>query len=55
MKGQEWAAGETPGGRFGNVFEFRDGLISRVYVYLDPDDLGEDEARFRWGREVRTW
>jgi ketosteroid isomerase-like protein len=55
MKGKNWAAGETPGGRFCNVFEFRDGLIARVHVYLDPDYLGEDEARFRWGREGRTW
>ena len=55
MKGQSWAAGETPGGRFCNVFEFRDGLIARIHVYLDPDYLGEDEARFRWGREGRSW
>jgi len=55
MKGKSWAAGETPGGRFCNVFEFRDDLIARVHVYLDPDYLGEDEARFRWGREGRTW
>jgi len=55
MKGQKWAAGETPGGRFCNVFEFRDGLISRIHVYLDPDYIGEDEARFRWGREGRSW
>ena len=55
MKGKSWSAGETPGGRFCNVFEFRDGLIARVHVYLDPDYLGEDEARFRWGREGRSW
>lgn len=55
MNGQSWAAGETPGGRFCNVFEFRDGLIARIHVYLDPDYLGEDEARFRWGREGRSW
>src|SRR5258706_9174193 len=55
MKGKSWAAGETPGGRFCNVFEFRDGLIARVHVYLDPDYLGEDDARFRWGREGRVW
>ena len=55
MKGKSWSAGETPGGRFCNVFEFRDSLIARVHVYLDPDYLGEDEARFRWGREGRSW
>jgi hypothetical protein len=55
MRGENWSAGETPGGRFCNVFEFRDDLIARVHVYLDPDYLGEDEARFRWGREGRIW
>jgi hypothetical protein len=24
-------------------------------VYLDPDYVSEDEPRFRWGREGRTW
>ena len=48
-------AGKTPGGRFCNVFEFRDNLIARVHVYLDPDYVSEDEPRFRWGREGRTW
>jgi ketosteroid isomerase-like protein len=49
-----WKGGETPGGRFCNVFEFREERIARLYVYLDPDYLGEDEARFHWGR-VRAW
>ena len=53
--GKSWSGGETPGGRFCNVFEFKSGLISRVYVYLDPDYTGEDSERFRWGREGRTW
>jgi SnoaL-like domain len=35
--GVRWAAGETPGGRFCNVFEFRGNLICRVHIYLDPD------------------
>ena len=55
MNGKDWEAGKTPGGRFCNVFEFRDGLIARCHVYLDPDYVGEDEARFRWGREGREW
>jgi ketosteroid isomerase-like protein len=54
MKGGQWKGGETPGGRFCNVFEFRDDRIARVHVYLDPDYLGEDEPRFRWGH-VRRW
>ena len=48
------AGGETPGGRFGNVFKFRDGRISSLHIYLDPDYTGEDEARFRWGKN-RKW
>jgi ketosteroid isomerase-like protein len=54
MRGGAWKAGETPGGRFCNVFEFRGDRIARLFVYLDPDYLGEDEPRFRWGRD-RTW
>jgi ketosteroid isomerase-like protein len=53
--GAEWSAGETPGGRFCDVFEFRDGLISRLHIYLDPDYGGYDEDRFLWGREGRNW
>ena len=54
MSGKYWAGGKTPGGRFCNVFKFRDGRISSVHVYLDPDYTGEDEARFRWGKN-RHW
>ena len=49
-----WAGGETPGGRFCNVFHFRDGKIDRIYVYLDPDYGGEDRDRFLWGSD-RRW
>jgi len=54
MSGKSWAGGQTPGGRFCNLFKFRDGRISNLHVYLDPDYTGEDEARFRWGRN-RPW
>jgi len=54
MSGRSWEGGKTPGGRFCNVFKFRDGRISSVHIYLDPDYVGEDEARFRWGRN-RRW
>ena len=47
MSGKAWAGGKTPGGRFCNVFRFRDGRISSLHIYLDPDYTGEDEARFR--------
>jgi hypothetical protein len=55
MNGVTWSGGATPGGRFCNVFEFRGERIARLHVYLDPDYLGEDESRFRWGRTGRQW
>jgi ketosteroid isomerase-like protein len=54
MAGKSWTGGKTPGGRFCNVFKFRDGLISSVHIYLDPDYTGDDETRFRWGKN-RRW
>jgi ketosteroid isomerase-like protein len=54
MSGKSWTGGKTPGGRFCNVFKFRDGRISSLHIYLDPDYAGEDEARFRWGKN-RQW
>ena len=54
MSGKSWEGGKTPGGRFCNVFKFRDGRISSLHVYLDADYTGEDEARFRWGLN-RQW
>jgi ketosteroid isomerase-like protein len=54
MSGQTWVGGQTPGGRFCNVFRFRDDRISSIHVYLDPDYTGEDAPRFRWGRD-RRW
>jgi ketosteroid isomerase-like protein len=53
--GARWVAGETPAGRFCNVFEFRGELICRMYVYLDPDYGSDDKARFLWGVEGRAW
>ena len=49
MSGKSWAGGETPGGRFCNAFKFRDGRISSLRIYLDPDHTGEDDARFSMG------
>ena len=54
MSGKSWAGGQTPGGRFCNVFTFRDGRIAGLHIYLDPDYTGDDEARFRWGKN-RRW
>jgi len=54
--GQSWRGGKTPGGRFSSVFEFRDdGLIRRMYIYLDPDYLGMDKERFLWGEREARW
>jgi len=36
MSGKSWAGGKTPGGRFCNVFKFRDGRIASLHIYLDP-------------------
>ncbi len=55
MKGKNWEAGKTPGGRFCNIFEFRGDRFARVFVYLDPDYTGEDEARFLWGKDRPAW
>ena len=54
MSGKTWEGGKTPGGRFCNVFKFSNGKIVSIHVYLDPDYTGEDEARFRWGKN-RKW
>ena len=40
---QEWTAG-----RFCDVFEIRDFLIQRVFIYLDPDYAAQDTARYPW-------
>jgi ketosteroid isomerase-like protein len=54
MSEKSWAGGQAPGGRFCNLFKFRDGRISSLDVYLDLDYTGEDRARFRWGKN-RHW
>ena len=54
LSGKTWKGGETPGGRFCNVFQFRGDRLSSVHVYLDPDYTGEDVPRFRWGMN-RKW
>jgi hypothetical protein len=54
MSAKSWAGGKTPGGRFCNLFKFRDDRISSLHAYLDPDYTGEDQARFRWGKNRVT-
>jgi len=53
MSGKSWEGGQTPGEHFCNVFEFRDGRIASLHIYLDPDYTGDDVDRFRWGKNRR--
>ena len=45
-----WRAGvpEWGAGRWCDVFEIRDWLIQRCFIYLDPDYAGKDAARYPW-------
>jgi hypothetical protein len=45
-----WRAGnpEWGAGRWCDVFEIREGLIQRCFIYLDPDYAGKDTARYPW-------
>ena len=43
-----WRAGGTHAGRWCDVFEVRDSLIQRVFIYLDPDYAGKDTDRYPW-------
>jgi hypothetical protein len=53
-----WRAGVTHAGRWCDVFEVRDFLIQRCFIYLDPDYAGLDTDRYPWlsedGRDART-
>jgi hypothetical protein len=54
--GRIWDGGKTPGGRFCSVFDFADdGLISRMFIYLDPDYTSLDRDRFHWKRTAARW
>lgn len=43
-----WRAGVTHAGRWCDVFEVRDYLIQRCFIYLDPDYAGLDTDRYPW-------
>jgi hypothetical protein len=43
-----WRAGVTHAGRWCDVFEIRDSLIQRCFIYLDPDYAGLDTKRYPW-------
>ena len=55
-KDGDWRAGLTHAGRWCDVFEVRDFLIQRCFIYLDPDYAGKDTGRYPWlsadGRDV---
>jgi hypothetical protein len=44
----ELRAGVTHAGRWCDVFEVRDFLIQRCFIYLDPDYAGLDSDRYPW-------
>ncbi len=48
--GGPWRAGvpEWGAGRWCDVFEVRDFLIQRCFIYLDPDYAGGDADRYPW-------
>jgi ketosteroid isomerase-like protein len=48
--GTEWRAGVTHAGRWCDVFEIRDFMIQRCFIYLDPDYAGADTERYPWLR-----
>ena len=45
-----WRAGvpEWGAGRWCDVFEVRDWLIQRCFIYLDPDYAAKDTDRYPW-------
>src|SRR5215204_5638511 len=53
-----WRAGVSHAGRWCDVFEVRDFLIQRCFIYLDPDYGGRDTGRYAWlskgGRDAST-
>jgi hypothetical protein len=49
-----WMAGVSHAGRWCDIFEIRDSLIRRCFIYLDPDYAGRDTDRYPWlGKDGR--
>ncbi len=44
----EWRGGVGHSGRWCDVFEVRDFVIHRCFIYLDPDYAGKDTERYDW-------
>ena len=51
-EGVAWPIPGRSDGRFCNVFEFRDGLIRRLHIYVDPDFLGAHNEQYLWGLPI---
>jgi ketosteroid isomerase-like protein len=49
--GRTWDGRETIAGHFCSIFEFREGQIARMHVYLDPDLGHEDTDRYPWHKD----
>lgn len=49
--GSVWPDHQISEGRFCSVFEFDGPLISRMFIYVDPDFCSEDRGRVSWLRE----
>ncbi|MCZ0984798.1 SRPBCC domain-containing protein [Streptomyces diastatochromogenes] len=54
VTGRTWDGRTDIPGHFCAVFDFRDGRISRMHVYFDPDLGHEDADRYPWWRQPTT-
>ena len=48
MTGLELPNAKVGAGRFCDAFELRDGKISQLFIYLDPNYAGKDTGRYGW-------
>jgi len=55
LAGQTWDGRRTLGGKFCSVFEFQQGLISRMYIYTDPDYCSQDAERYPSFQDIKAY
>jgi hypothetical protein len=48
VDGRSWSAAGATGGRFCTSFRIRDGLISGIQVYIDPDYADQTTTVYPW-------
>lgn len=53
--GRAWPDGTVSQGRFANVFEFDGPLISRTFIYVDPDVTSDDTRRIALYRDGNAY